>query len=119
MEEYIVSALKYRPLNFDAVVGQRSLTTTLKNAIDAANNTLSNANSTKAEVNAANNALAAAVQKAKSDIATITGIKNVRTAKSRAASANDVWYDMIGNRLPGKPHSKGIYIKNGKKVVIR
>ena len=96
-----------------------NIASTLKSAIDAANNTLSNANSTKAEVNAANNALAAAVQKAKSDIATITGIKNVRTAKSRAASANDVWYDMIGNRLPGKPHSKGIYIKNGKKVVIR
>ena len=35
MEEYIVSALKYRPLNFDAVVGQRSLTTTLKNAISS------------------------------------------------------------------------------------
>lgn len=33
MEEYIVSALKYRPLSFDSVVGQRSLTTTLKNAI--------------------------------------------------------------------------------------
>ena len=33
MEEYVVSALKYRPLNFDSVVGQRSLTTTLKNAI--------------------------------------------------------------------------------------
>ena len=33
MEEYMVSALKYRPLNFDSVVGQRSLTTTLKNAI--------------------------------------------------------------------------------------
>lgn len=35
MEEYVVSALKYRPLNFDAVVGQRSLTTTLKNAISS------------------------------------------------------------------------------------
>ncbi len=35
MEEYIVSALKYRPLNFDAVIGQRSLTTTLKNAISS------------------------------------------------------------------------------------
>lgn len=33
MEEYIVSARKYRPLNFDAVVGQRALTSTLKNAI--------------------------------------------------------------------------------------
>ena len=33
MEEYVVSALKYRPLTFDSVVGQRTLTTTLKNAI--------------------------------------------------------------------------------------
>ena len=33
MEEYIVSARKYRPLTFDSVVGQRALTTTLQNAI--------------------------------------------------------------------------------------
>ena len=31
--EYIVSARKYRPTTFDAVVGQSSLTTTLKNAV--------------------------------------------------------------------------------------
>ncbi len=31
--EYIVSARKYRPMTFDAVVGQQTLTTTLKNAI--------------------------------------------------------------------------------------
>lgn len=31
--EYIVSARKYRPLNFDSVVGQQSLTVTLKNAV--------------------------------------------------------------------------------------
>lgn len=35
MEEYIVSARKYRPSAFDAVVGQSALTTTLKNAIAA------------------------------------------------------------------------------------
>ena len=33
MDEYIVSARKYRPLSFDAVVGQQALTTTLKNAV--------------------------------------------------------------------------------------
>ena len=33
MQEYIVSARKYRPMTFDTVVGQQSLTTTLKNAI--------------------------------------------------------------------------------------
>ena len=33
MEEYIVSARKYRPMSFDSVVGQKALTTTLKNAV--------------------------------------------------------------------------------------
>lgn len=33
MDNYIVSARKYRPSTFQSVVGQRSLTTTLKNAI--------------------------------------------------------------------------------------
>lgn len=35
MEEYIVSARKYRPASFDSVVGQKALTETLKNAIKA------------------------------------------------------------------------------------
>lgn len=33
MSDYIVSARKYRPQTFDSVVGQKSITTTLKNAI--------------------------------------------------------------------------------------
>ena len=33
MNEYIVSARKYRPVTFDSVVGQAALTTTLKNAV--------------------------------------------------------------------------------------
>ena len=33
MDNYIVSARKYRPMTFDSVVGQSSLTVTLKNAI--------------------------------------------------------------------------------------
>ena len=41
MDNYIVSARKYRPATFDTVVGQRALTTTLKNAI--ANNKLAHA----------------------------------------------------------------------------
>lgn len=35
MEDYIVSARKYRPVTFDSVVGQNALTTTLKNAISS------------------------------------------------------------------------------------
>ena len=41
MENFIVSARKYRPATFDTVVGQQSITTTLKNAIQ--NNTLAQA----------------------------------------------------------------------------
>ena len=33
MENFIVSARKYRPTTFDNVVGQQSITSTLKNAI--------------------------------------------------------------------------------------
>ncbi len=33
MEQFVVSARKYRPITFDSVVGQRHITTTLKNAI--------------------------------------------------------------------------------------
>ena len=31
----------------------------------------------------------------------------------------NVWYDMSGRRLDGKPSKKRLYIKNGKKVVIK
>ena len=41
MENFVVSARKYRPITFDTVVGQQSITTTLKNAIR--NNTLAQA----------------------------------------------------------------------------
>ncbi len=41
MSDYIVSARKYRPQNFESVVGQSALTATLKNAI--ANNRLAHA----------------------------------------------------------------------------
>ena len=29
------------------------------------------------------------------------------------------WYDLNGRRLQGKPSQKGIYIKNGKKIVVK
>jgi len=41
MENFIVSARKYRPDSFDSVVAQSSITTTLKNAIK--NNQLAHA----------------------------------------------------------------------------
>jgi len=31
----------------------------------------------------------------------------------------DGWYDMNGRKLSGKPTTKGMYINNGKKIVIK
>jgi hypothetical protein len=31
----------------------------------------------------------------------------------------ETWYDMNGRRLQSKPSHKGVYIKNGKKVVVK
>ena len=31
----------------------------------------------------------------------------------------DGWYDMSGRRLDGKPTTKGLYINNGKKIIIK
>ena len=47
-----------------------------------------------------------------------TGIDNVNPNPN----LNDneaTWYDLGGRRLQGKPAQKGIYIKNGKKVVVK
>ena len=35
------------------------------------------------------------------------------------SSLKEGWYDMQGRRLTGKPTAKGLYINNGKKVVIK
>jgi hypothetical protein len=32
---------------------------------------------------------------------------------------DDAWYDLSGRRLSGKPSRVGVYICNGKKVVIK
>ena len=37
-----------------------------------------------------------------------------------AKQSNDTgnWYDLKGRKLSGKPTKKGLYIRNGRKVVI-
>ena len=37
----------------------------------------------------------------------------------RVGSAPESWYDLQGRRLEGRPQAKGIFIHNGKKVVIK
>jgi hypothetical protein len=47
-----------------------------------------------------------------------TGIETMEDVRSQMA---DVWYTLDGRRIANgqKPTAKGIYIHNGKKVIIR
>ena len=44
-----------------------------------------------------------------------TGIKTVRSIKQQ----DDAWYTLDGRRLTEKPAAKGLYIHDGRKVVVR
>lgn len=46
------------------------------------------------------------------------GATGIRLVDGVQADGGD-WYDLSGRRLSGKPASKGVYIQNGKKVVIK
>ena len=46
-----------------------------------------------------------------------TGIISITADKS--AAGGDGWYDLNGRRINGQPTAKGVYIQNGKKVVIK
>ena len=52
---------------------------------------------------------------------TTTGISSVATgAASRGNATTDgTWYTLDGRKLDGKPTTKGIFIVNGRKVVIK
>ncbi|MBR5035736.1 MAG: hypothetical protein IKX69_00925, partial [Prevotella sp.] len=46
-----------------------------------------------------------------------TGI--ISTTNVTDFTNSDAWYDMQGRRLDGRPAAKGIYVNNGRKVVIK
>jgi len=45
-----------------------------------------------------------------------TGIINV---SAEARNDADGWYSLDGRRLQGKPMKSGVYINNGRKIVIK
>ena len=49
----------------------------------------------------------------------VTGIDSVNINKDEAHSENGAWYTIDGRMLSSKPTQKGLYIHNGKKVVIK
>jgi hypothetical protein len=48
----------------------------------------------------------------------LTGIEGVAADKAEADGDGN-WYDLNGRKLNSKPTTKGVYINNGRKVVIK
>ena len=49
----------------------------------------------------------------------VTPIGSLQTKTGEVTFDNDAWYSLDGRRMVGKPTAKGIYVNNGKKVVIK
>ena len=47
------------------------------------------------------------------------GTTGIDASLVNSEEVNSVWYDLNGRRLQGKPSQKGVYIKNGKKIVVK
>ena len=87
---------------------------TLLEAINAAKGVQADKAATQQAVDNAAEALKKAVQDAKDAVQVITGIDSVKVS-----AVNSVWYDLNGRKLEGNPTKKGVYIQNGRKVVIK
>lgn len=91
---------------------------TLSDAIDEAELVYGDNLATQAATDEATDklekALKAAQAKRVEADATTTAIGTVQQAE-----AADVWYDVKGRRLAGKPTTPGLYIKNGKKIILK
>ncbi|MBQ2015941.1 MAG: hypothetical protein II207_02950, partial [Clostridia bacterium] len=48
-----------------------------------------------------------------------TAIGTLDTKTGELSFDSEAWYTLDGVRLSGKPSTKGIYINNGKKIVIK
>ncbi len=49
----------------------------------------------------------------------IMAIPNSNFINSKFKISEDTWYTLDGRRLSDQPRQKGIYIKNGKKVLVK
>ena len=53
------------------------------------------------------------------DEVTPTAIGTLYTRTGEVSFDSEAWYTLDGKRLNAKPNTKGIYVNNGKKVVIK
>lgn len=49
----------------------------------------------------------------------VTAIKSVTNDKRLHTTAASAWYSLSGMRLSGEPSAKGVYLHNGRKIVIK
>jgi hypothetical protein len=48
-----------------------------------------------------------------------TGIISIENGKLKIENDADAWYSLDGRKLSGKPSVKGVYVNNGRKVIIK
>ena len=48
----------------------------------------------------------------------VTGIGTISTKTGEGTIDSGAWYSLDGRRIEGKPSTKGVYVNNGKKVII-
>ena len=48
-----------------------------------------------------------------------TGILNIEHSTLNIEHSADAWYTLDGRKLSGKPSVKGVYVNNGRKVIIK
>jgi len=51
--------------------------------------------------------------------AEVSGIKEIGDVHSASGNENGAWFTLNGTKLNGKPSQKGLYIRNGKAVVVK
>ena len=49
----------------------------------------------------------------------VTAIGTLQTKTGEVTMDNEAWYSLDGRRIVGQPNAKGIYVNNGKKVIIK
>lgn len=93
-----------------------SIAEQLLDAINTAKGIAENSEATLSELQTAKTNLQTAYDKFNDDMSgTVTNVDKVNTD----ASESDVWFDLSGRRLQGKPTTPGLYINNGRKVIVK
>ncbi len=87
----------------------------LKEIIDKTQEVLDKPDATKEEIKAAKEKLRDTLEAIKKAVEEASNILFIVNSKQ----TNGKWYDLKGRQLPGKPTMKGIYILNGRKIVVR